>query len=60
MVFKPVNALLHVAVSGVESLSKAEFKSYTGKSLAANYTYNYTDDTIEHRGETVHSPRHYG
>lgn len=53
MAFKPVNALLHVAVNGVESLSKAEFKSYTGKSLAANYTYNYTDDTIEHRGETV-------
>lgn len=53
MVFKPVNALLHVAVSGVESLSKAEFKSYTGKSLAANYTYNYADDTIEHRGETM-------
>lgn len=53
MVFKPVNALLHVAVSGVESLSKAEFKSYTGKSLAASFTYDYTNDIIEHRGETM-------
>lgn len=55
MEFKPVNSLLHVAVNGVESLSKAEFKSYTGKSLAANFTYNYADDTIEHGTSTVAS-----
>ncbi len=53
MEFKPVNSLLHVAVSGVQSLSKAEFKSYTGKSLAANFTYNYADDTIEYGTATV-------
>lgn len=55
MAFKPVNSLLHVAVSGVQSLSKAEFKSYTGKLLAANFTYNYADDTIEHGTATESS-----
>jgi len=55
MAFKPVNSLLHVAVNGVESLSKAEFKSYTGKALVADFTYNYADDTIEHGTSTVAS-----
>ena len=55
MKFKPVNSLLHVAVNGVESLSKAEFKSYTGKLLAADFTYNYADDTIEHGTATSSS-----
>ncbi|MBQ2784755.1 MAG: hypothetical protein IJE99_07155 [Alistipes sp.] len=55
MEFKPVNSLLHVAVNGVESLSKAEFKSYTGKALVADFTYNYADDTIEYGTDTVAS-----
>ena len=55
MEFKPVNSLLHVAVNGVESLSKAEFKSYTGKALVADFTYNYADDTIEYGTATVAS-----
>ena len=55
MAFKPVNSLLHVVVNGVESLSKAEFKSYTGKALVADFTYNYADDTIEHGTSTVAS-----
>lgn len=55
MEFRPVNSLLHVAVNGVESLSKAEFKSYTGKTLAADFTYNYADDTIEYGTATVAS-----
>ncbi len=55
MEFKPVNSLLHVAVNGVESLSKAEFKSYTGKTLVADFTYNYADDNIEYGTDTVAS-----
>lgn len=55
MEFKPVNSLLHVTVSGVQSLSMAEFKSYTGKLLAANFTYNYANDTIEHGTSAVAS-----
>lgn len=58
--FRPVNALLHVAVSGVESLAQAELLSFTGKSLAANFTYNFEDDTTSHDGSatayTVASP----
>ena len=48
MTFKPVNTLLHVKVNGVGSLSKAEFMSYTGKTLPESFTYDYTNDTITH------------
>lgn len=48
MTFKPINSLLHVAVNGVGSLSKAEFMSYTGKTLPETFTYDYTNDTITH------------
>ncbi|MBR2429599.1 MAG: hypothetical protein IKB15_06445 [Alistipes sp.] len=47
MTFKPVNSLLHVSVSGVSSLKKAEFRSYTGETLPETFTYNYADDTVE-------------
>lgn len=46
LTFKPINALLHVAVSGVSSLSKAEFRSYTGETLPETFTYNYADDSV--------------
>ena len=48
MTFKPVNSLLHVKVNGVGSLLKAEFMSYTGKTLPESFTYDYTNDTITH------------
>ena len=51
MTFKPVNSLLHVSVSGVSSLTKAEFYSYTtGKTLPETFTYDYTNDTITTNG----------
>lgn len=46
LTFKPINALLHVAVSGVSSLSKAEFRSYTGETLPETFTYKYADDSV--------------
>lgn len=55
MEFKPVNSLLHVSVSGVESLKSAEFKSYAGETLPETFTYNYANDTIEHGTSTVAS-----
>lgn len=46
MTFKPVNSLLHVAVSGVESLSKAEFVAFDGAMLPEGFTYSFkTEDT---------------
>ena len=50
MAFKPVNSLLHVAVSGVESLAKAEFVSFNGATLPESFTYNFATDTTENGG----------
>lgn len=52
MSFKPVNALLHVAVSGVESLAKAEFSTFDGAALASTFGYNFTTDTTFAEGST--------
>ena len=41
MSFQPVNSLLHVAVSGVESLVKAEFSSFDGSDIASTFSYNF-------------------
>ncbi|MBQ8493863.1 MAG: hypothetical protein IJ464_06245 [Alistipes sp.] len=46
MEFRPVNALLHVAVSGVESLEKAEFMSFTGAKINSTFTYDFDTDAI--------------
>lgn len=46
MEFRPVNALLHVAVSGVESLKKAEFMSFTGAKINSTFTYDFDTDAI--------------
>lgn len=43
MNFTPANALLHVAVSGVEALAKAEFKAYNGKAVPSVFTYSFVD-----------------
>ena len=52
MSFKPVNSLLHVAVSGVESLAKAEFSAFDGAALASTFGYNFTTDTTFADGST--------
>ena len=52
MSFKPVNSLLHVAVSGVESLAKAEFSAFDGAALASTFGYNFTTDTTFAEGST--------
>lgn len=53
MTFKPANALLHVAVSGVESLAKAEFKAFDGAMLASSFTYDFASDVVATAGETA-------
>ena len=45
MNFTPANSLLHVAVSGVETLAKAEFKAYNGEAVPSVFTYNFVDGT---------------
>lgn len=45
MNFTPANSLLHVAVSGVETLAKAEFKAYNGEDVPSVFTYNFVDGT---------------
>ena len=46
MSFKPVNALLHVAVSGVESLTKAEFSAFDGSAIASTFVYDFAATTM--------------
>ena len=60
MTFKPVNSLLHVAVSGVESLSKAEFVAFDGAMLPQGYTYSFLENAVQTYGEvsayTIENP----
>ncbi len=53
MAFKPANALLHVAVSGVSSLSKAEFVAYDGAMLPQNFTYDFASERVATTGEVA-------
>ena len=53
MKFTPANALLHVAVSGVSSLSKAEFVAFDGAMLPQGFTYSFETEAAEHYGEKV-------
>lgn len=53
MAFKPANALLHVAVSGVSSLSKAEFVAYDGTALPQNFTYAFESESVATTGEVA-------
>lgn len=46
MSFRPVNALLHVAVSGAQELKSAEFKSFTGAAVTSQFTYNFDTDAV--------------
>jgi hypothetical protein len=53
MAFKPANALLHVAVSGVSSLSKAEFKAFDGAMLPQGFAYDFESEAAENYGEVA-------
>ena len=50
MSFKPVNSLLHVAVSGVDVLSKAEFMAYDQSMLPQGFTYTFESDATQNYG----------
>lgn len=52
MSFKPVNALLHVAVSGVGSLAKAELSAFDGSDIASTFSYNFSTDETSMGGST--------
>ena len=52
MAFTPANALLHVAVSGVDTLAKAEFKSFDGSAIASEFVYDFVAETASAEGET--------
>lgn len=53
MAFKPANALLHVAVSGVSSLSKAELVAYDGTALPQSFTYAFESESVTTTGEVT-------
>lgn len=53
MEFTPANALLHVAVSGVSSLSKAEFVAYDGTALPQGFTYAFESESVATTGEVA-------
>lgn len=53
MTFKPVNALLHVKVTGIAELAKAEFMAYNGATLAQGFTYNVASDATQPYGEVA-------
>lgn len=52
MTFTPANALLHVAVSGVSELAKAEFKAFDGSAIASAFSYNFVEESASVSGET--------
>ena len=53
MQFKPANALLHVAVSGVSSLSKAEFVAFDGAMLPQGFDYLFESEATQYYGEVA-------
>ena len=53
MSFKPVNALLHVAVSGVESLTKAEISAFDGSAIASTFVYDFAADATSVSGSAA-------
>lgn len=53
MTFTPANALLHVNVTGATApLEKAEFLSFDGTALPANFTYDFAEMTADTSGTT--------
>jgi hypothetical protein len=52
MAFTPANALLHVAVSGIDALAKAEFKAFDGSAIASEFVYDFVSEAATAEGET--------
>ena len=52
MAFKPINALLHVAVEGA-TIAKAEFMAFDGAVLPQGFTYSFADGATQTTGETT-------
>lgn len=52
MAFTPANALLHVAVSGIDALAQAEFKAFDGSAIASAFVYDFVAETASAEGET--------
>lgn len=46
MAFKPINALLHVAVADAPEIAKAEFLAYDASEFAAAFSYNFAEDKV--------------
>jgi hypothetical protein len=55
MPFNPANALLHVAVTGISKISKAELMTLNGDPFATAYSYNIATDKVTHTatGNTI-------
>lgn len=52
MAFKPINALLHVAVDGA-TIAKAEFMAFDGTHLPQSFSYSFADDAVHTTGEVA-------
>lgn len=52
MAFKPINALLHVAVDGA-TIAKAEFMAFDGTLLPQSFSYSFADDAVDTTGEVA-------
>lgn len=52
MAFKPINALLHVAVEGA-TIAKAEFMAFDGAVLPQVFTYSFADGATQTTGDTT-------
>lgn len=52
MAFKPINALLHVAVTGAPAIKTAEFLAYEGDQFASGFSYDFAAETFTPSGAT--------
>ena len=53
MAFKPINALLHVAVTGAPAIKTAEFLAFDGAQFASGFSYDFAAETVTTSGATT-------
>ena len=53
MAFKPINALLHVAVTGAPAIKMAEFLAFDGAQFASGFSYDFAAETVTTSGATT-------
>lgn len=53
MAFKPINALLHVAVTGAPTIKTAEFLAFDGAQFASGFSYDFAAETVTTSGATT-------